>query len=86
MLDVQLLLNIVLIFLVMVLIVAVVYLIVILRDLRETIQKANTVLDDFQRVTNVISNPVNALSGLISAVTSGLKAFKKVKNYEEEEE
>jgi hypothetical protein len=80
MVDVQLFLNAVLIVLVIILIGVAVYLVIVLRDLRETILRANTVLDDVQKVTGIVTNPVTSLTAIGGALMAGLKAFKPSKN------
>ncbi|HNS71091.1 MAG TPA: hypothetical protein PKK07_00010 [bacterium] len=61
-----------------VLIVAVVYIIFILKELKETVKKANAVLDDVQGVTGAVSSPLVMIAGLISGAAEGLKAIKSV--------
>ncbi len=84
--DIQLLLNTVLVVLVITLTVATCYFVVVLKDLRETIKKSNAVLDNVHKVTNVISDPITSLTGLVAIITAGMKAFKNVKNSKQEEE
>lgn len=38
----------------------------ILRDLRQTVRKTNVILDDVEKITQGISEPVSALSGILN--------------------
>lgn len=63
------------------------YIVLVLKEVRETVKKANKILDDVERVTEAVSNPVVDVAGILNAVTSGLKAFRAFrKNMEEDEE
>ena len=55
-----------------------VYVILVLRELRETIQKANLIIDDVETLTNVVSNP-------LSIITGAVKGYKAIKNLQKEE-
>ncbi len=55
-----------------------VYLSLVLKELRETVKKANRVLDNVRDVTGVVSTPIATLAGIISGITGSLKAVKSV--------
>ena len=55
-----------------------IYVILVLKELRETIQKANLILDDVENVTNLVSNP-------LSIITSAIQGYKAIKNLRKEE-
>ncbi len=75
-------LQVILIFILAILTVALVgigvYVILVLKELRETIKKANLIIDDVETLTNIVSNPLNLISGAISG-------FKAIKNLQKEE-
>lgn len=53
------------------------YIVVTLKDLRETLKKMNTVLDDTGAIVHGIANPLNMVGGLVTAVVD---AFKKTRS------
>ena len=55
-----------------------IYVILVLKELRDTIQKANLIIDDVETLTNIVSNPLS----LITGVVSGFKAIKNLKKEE----
>lgn len=57
-----------------------VYVIFVLKDFRLTIQKANTILDDAQEVTDSVKRPVNSIMSLVDGVVRGIKAAKSVRS------
>lgn len=67
-----------------------VYLILVLKEFRETIKKANLVLDNVHDVTNAVANPITTIAGIIAGVTNSVKAVKSIStlidnsNYKEE--
>lgn len=64
-----------------------VYIFLVLKDVRETVRRTNKILDDVERVTEAVSNPVVDVAGILNAVTSGFKAFRAFrKNMEDGEE
>ena len=56
-----------------------VYVIFVLKDFRLTIQKANSILDDAQEVTDSVKRPVNSIMSLVDGAVRGIKAAKSVK-------
>jgi hypothetical protein len=64
----------------------------ILKELRETIRKANKSMDDFNLITNSVAKPVSGVSGFLMGLKSGsdvlnlfLKSKKKKSRSEEED-
>lgn len=55
-----------------------VYIILVLREFRETIQKANMIIDDVETLTNVVSNPLNIITGIV-------QGYKAIRNLRKEE-
>jgi len=55
-----------------------IYIILVLREFRQTIKKANYVLDNVNGFTDAIANPVSTIAGIISGVTESVKAVKKI--------
>lgn len=53
------------------------YIVVTLKDLRETLQKMNSVLDDTGSIVHNIANPLNMVGGFVSAIVD---AFQKTKS------
>jgi len=63
-----------------------VYVILVLKDFRETIKKANEVLDNVHQVTDVVANPITTISGIIAGVTKGVRAVKEISSLIENKE
>ena len=61
-----------------------IYVILVLKDFRETIKKANSVLDNVHEVTDMVANPITSLAGVIAGVTQGVKAIKSISTLFEE--
>ena len=76
--DIQVILVFILALLTINLVVAGVYLILVLKEFRETIKKTNSVLDNVQSLSNVVSNPLTLLTGFMSAVVQGYNAVKSI--------
>jgi prophage DNA circulation protein len=57
-----------------------VYLVLVLKELRETVRKANGVLDDVHDVTGAVSSPIATIAGIVSGLADSLKAVKSVNN------
>lgn len=55
-----------------------IYVILVLKDFRETIKKANSVLDNVHEVTDMVANPITSLAGIIAGVSQGVKAIKSI--------
>lgn len=87
--DIQVVLVIILFILTVNLVVVGVYLVLVLKDLRQTLQKANNVLTDVESVTHIVSNPLATITTLISYVLKGFKSTKPVSSlidFSDEEE
>jgi len=76
--DIQVILVFILALLTINLVVVGVYLILVLKEFRETIKKTNSVLDNVQSLSNVVSNPLTLLTGFMSAVVQGYNAVKSI--------
>ncbi len=89
--DIQTILIFILALLTINLIVVGIYVILVLKDFRETIHKANGVLDNVHNVTGLVGNPVTTIAGILAGVTKGVKAMREIssligsKNNEEDE-
>ncbi len=55
-----------------------VYVILVLREFKDTLKKANQVLDNVHEVTDAVANPVTTIAGIISGVTQSVKAVKSI--------
>lgn len=51
----------------------------ILRELRETVSKANKVLDNTGTITESVSGPISSLSNLASGIKTGVSIAKFIK-------
>ncbi len=78
--DVQVILIFILALLTINLIVVGVYVVMVLKELRDTIKKVNSVVGNMEGLSDFISNPLTAFSGILSAVIDGYKAVKEVKS------
>jgi uncharacterized protein YoxC len=76
----QITLIVVLVLLAINLIVVGVYLFLVLKDFRQTVHKANAVLDNVQTVTDAVSSPAATIAGIISGVTQSVGAIKGISN------
>jgi uncharacterized protein YoxC len=54
------------------------YVVVVLKEFRQTIKKSNEILDDVHQVSDTITNPATALTGIVAGVTEGVKAIKAI--------
>lgn len=55
-----------------------IYVILVLREFRETVKKANYVLDNVNGFTDAIVNPISTIAGIISGVTESVRAVKQI--------
>ena len=76
--DVQIFLVLTLFLLVAVVVYVGIYLVVVLKDLRETIKKTNSVLGDVGTITKTFSNPLVYLVKILGSVAEGVKAVRSV--------
>lgn len=57
-----------------------VYIVLVLKEVRTSIIKMNSILDTANQVTNALSTPVIGFTGAVAGVIEGLKAFKAIKS------
>lgn len=76
--DIQTILIFILMLLALNLIGVGVYVVLVLKEFRETLKKANLVLDNVHDVTDVVANPITTIAGLIAGVSQGVKAVKSI--------
>lgn len=76
--DIQIILIVILAILTINLIAVGIYVILVLRDFRETVKKANEVLDNVHQVTDIVANPITTIAGIIAGVTKGVRAVKAI--------
>lgn len=57
-----------------------IYVVFVLKDLRCTVQKANSILDDAQEVTDSVKRPVSSIMSLVDGAVRGIKTAKGVKS------
>jgi hypothetical protein len=76
--DLQTVLILILILLTINLIAVGIYVLLVLKEFRETVKKANMVLDDVHDVTDAVSNPITSIAGIISGVTQSVSAVKSI--------
>lgn len=76
--DIQAILIFILALLTLNLIAVGVYVILVLKEFRETLKKANLVLDNVHEVTDAVANPITTIAGLIAGVTNSVKAVKSI--------
>lgn len=84
--DLQTVLIVILVILTINLIGVGIYVILILKEFRETIRKANHVLDNVGEVTDVVVNPITSLAGVITGVTQSVNAVKAISSLFERNE
>ncbi len=77
--DLQILLIFILAILTVTLVGVGIYVILVLKEFRETVQKANLILRDIENMTNAASHPLNMIMGAI-------KGFQAIKSLRKEEE
>ncbi len=56
-----------------------VYIVLVLKDVRNTLQKVNTILDTANEVSAAVANPLLSAAAALSAVVEGFKALKIIK-------
>lgn len=57
-----------------------VYVVFVLKDFRGTIQKANNILDDAQRVTSAVKNPIVSVMSIADGVVRGIKTARGIRS------
>jgi hypothetical protein len=76
--DLQILIIFILAILTVTLVGVGIYVILVLREFRDTIQKANLILDDVENLTNLVTNPMSIFTGIV-------KGYQTIKNLKKEE-
>lgn len=56
-----------------------VYIVLVLKDVRNTLQKVNGILDTANEVSTAVANPLLSAAAAISAAVEGFKALKIIK-------
>ncbi len=82
----QFLLFLVILILTILLVVLGVQVFLILRDLRQTIAKANKVLDSTSEITESVSQPISSLSGILMGLKNGATFASFIKKVTDEKE
>ena len=82
----QILLFIVIIILTILLLVLGIQVFFILKDLRQTISKANRVLDNTGEITESVSGPVSSLSSILMGLKTGAKFANFMKKAQNEDD
>ena len=83
--DIQTILIFILGILTINLIIVGIYIILVLREFRQTVKKANYVLDNVNGFTDAITNPIATIAGIISGVTESVKAVKQISSLMDKE-
>ena len=78
--DIQVVLIFILALLTVNLVVVGVYVVLVLKELRETIRRANGILDNADNLTGFLANPLSAFSGILDAVIKGYKTVQDVRH------
>ncbi|OGC47939.1 hypothetical protein A2886_01635 [candidate division WWE3 bacterium RIFCSPHIGHO2_01_FULL_42_13] len=78
--DIQVVLIFILALLTVNLVVVGVYVVLVLKELRETLRRANGILDNAGNLTDFLANPLSAFSGILEAVMKGYKAVQEVRH------
>jgi uncharacterized protein YoxC len=55
-----------------------IYVVLVLKEFRETVKKANEVLDNVHDVTSAVSSPITSIAGIIAGVTESIRAVKSI--------
>lgn len=63
-----------------------IFFILFLVELKNTVKKANFILEDVQTVTSAVSSPVTTIAGIITSAAQSLKAVKSMKGLFNKEE
>ncbi len=77
--DIQVVLIFILALLTVNLVVVGVYVVLVLKELRETIRRANNILDNAGSLSGFLANPLSAFSGILEALIKGYKTVQEVR-------
>ena len=83
--DIQTILVFILAILTINLIILGIYLILVLKEFRDTVKKANYVLDNVHEFTDHFSNPITTIAGIVSGVNESVKVIKGISNLIDDE-
>lgn len=84
--DLQIILIFILALLTINLLVVGLYIILVLREFRQTVKKANAILEVLRKVAGAASSPLVALLGAVSGIAGGVKAVRSIFDREEVED
>lgn len=87
--DIQVVIVFILAILTINLLVVGVYVVLVLKDLRHTLTRVNSVVNTIDNFTTSIANPMATVTSLVGAVTEGIRAVRSIRtlaNYEEDDE
>ncbi len=77
--DIQLFLVVILSILTISLVAVSVYIIIVFRELRETIETTNLILDDVEEMSDSIVEPVTNVADVLNTATGALSAFTSIR-------
>ncbi len=87
--DIQVVIVFILAILTINLLVVGVYVVLVLKDLRQTLTRVNSVVNTIDHFTTSIANPMATITSLVGAVTEGFRAVKTIRSlrsFDEEED
>lgn len=65
---------------------ALIYLIIVLKDFRESVDEARTILRTIRKVSSSAIFPLTSVMGIVGGISKGLKAIKSISSVFEEDE
>lgn len=78
--DIQLVLVFILILLTINVLIVGGYVVLLLRDFRQTLKRVNSILDDVDSLSSIISNPMTILTTIAGTLKEGVKAVQTIKS------
>ena len=78
--DLQVLLVFILIVLTLNVLIVGGYVVLILKDLRKTLSKVNSILEDVDSLSSALSNPMNILATIAGTLQEGVRAVQTIKS------
>jgi hypothetical protein len=63
-----------------------VYVFLVLKEFRETVIKANMVMDDVHDVTDAVSTPIASIAGVVGGLTQSVRAVKSISSLFDKED
>lgn len=76
--DIQTILVFILAILTINLIILGIYIILVLKEFRDTVKKANYVLENVHEFTDHFANPITTIAGIVSGVSQSVKVVKEI--------